>query len=169
MERCYKYVGPKRIERAAAGSVGGRVVGSAVELREVVYGIGRRDPGSGPLWATFVIDPSGRLLLADRRSEHVACASGREVLSAGEMAFALEGDTVVVEQVTNQSTGYCPEPESWISVARALDAIAIPHPGSFTPAFVFRRCPACGQANIIKDDGYVCAVCGMDLPTEWNF
>ncbi|MEU6730442.1 hypothetical protein ABZ917_42625 [Nonomuraea wenchangensis] len=32
----------------------------------------------------------GVLLLAPRRSEHVACAGGRPVLSAGEISFARE-------------------------------------------------------------------------------
>jgi transcription initiation factor TFIIIB Brf1 subunit/transcription initiation factor TFIIB len=33
----------------------------------------------------------------------------------------------------------------------------------------FRRCPACGERNIVKDDWFVCGVCGADLPTVWNF
>ncbi len=32
-----------------------------------------------------------------------------------------------------------------------------------------RRCLACGQRNIVKDDWFVCGVCGKDLPAAWNF
>jgi hypothetical protein len=73
--------------------------------------------------ATFVIDLNGDLLVADRRSEHVACAGGGPVLSAGEMFFLVEEDRVEVTDVSNQSTGYCPEPSSWPGVAAALDRI----------------------------------------------
>jgi hypothetical protein len=70
--------------------------------------------------------------------------------------------------VTNQSTGYCPEPESWPAVAAALDRIPLPHPGGFTPSFIFRRCPACVQLNVVKEGDFTCAVCGADLPLRWN-
>ena len=44
---------------------------------------------------TFVIGVDGVLRVADRRSEHVACAGGGDVLSAGELtairAAALAG------------------------------------------------------------------------------
>jgi hypothetical protein len=114
--------------------------------------------------ATFVI-VDGVLLVADRHSEHVACASGRPVESAGEMTF--EGARVV--EITNQSTGYCPEPESWPAVAGALDAAHVAHPGAFTHAFVFRKCASCGQRNVVKDEFFECALCGAELPREWNF
>ncbi|MBF0289995.1 MAG: hypothetical protein HQM14_19435, partial [SAR324 cluster bacterium] len=64
-----------------------------------------------------MISLNQELLLAPQRSEHVACAAGRDVLSAGQMAF--DPETVSLEEVTNQSTGYCPEPESWDAVAMA--------------------------------------------------
>jgi hypothetical protein len=38
----------------------------------------------GLLVVTFAIDAKGSLRVADRRSEHVACAGGGPVLSAGE-------------------------------------------------------------------------------------
>jgi len=64
------------------------------------------------LIVTFVIDQSGTLLVADRQSEHVACAGRQPVLSAGEMTFLVSGKVVEMAEVSNQSTGYCPEPES---------------------------------------------------------
>jgi hypothetical protein len=68
--------------------------------------------GGGLIPATFVIGPDGQLRLADRRSAHIACSGGRPVLAVGEMFFAVRKDGVEVEEVSNLSTGYCPEPES---------------------------------------------------------
>lgn len=36
-------------------------------------------------------------------------------------------------------------------------------------AVVFRRCPACGQRNIVNHGQFVCGMWGADLPTAWNF
>jgi hypothetical protein len=111
----------------------------------------------------------GSLRIADRRSEHVTCAEGQPVLSAGEMTFMCGKGRIFVVSATNQSTGYCPEPESWPAVASALDRIGLAHPESFDPAFDFRRCPSCSQINVIKDERYVCDVCQSPLPKHWNF
>ena len=120
--------------------------------------------------ATFVVDPEGRLWIADRHSEHVRCAAGGDVLSAGEMTFTVrERGRTVVSAVTNQSNGYCPEPESWPAVAAALDRAALPHPSGFTTKFTFRRCPACGATNVVKDGWFECGECGGALPEQWNF
>jgi RNA polymerase subunit RPABC4/transcription elongation factor Spt4 len=91
------------------------------------------------------------------------------VLSAGEMFFRLTAAGPEVIEVSNQSTGYCPEPESWPAVAAALDRLGVSHPGRFTLALVFRRCPACGQRNVVKDGWFACGVCNSDLSAEWNF
>ncbi|MBO2454452.1 hypothetical protein J4573_45705 [Actinomadura barringtoniae] len=113
---------------------------------------------------TFVIDLSGMLRLAPQRSEHVACAGGEPVLSAGEITFE-DGLTVSeVSEVSNQSTGYCPDVTSWPAVAAALDRAGIEGPGAFTQPIVFRHCSQCGQRNIVKDDYYVCAACEGPLP-----
>lgn len=74
----------------------------------------------------------------------------------------------MVTQISNQSTGYCPEPTSWATVAPALDRAGLPVPDDFTDVFGFRRCPDCGQINIVKDDHYACGVCGSRLPARWN-
>jgi hypothetical protein len=42
------------------------------------------------------------------------------VLSAGEITFSRKGKSLVVSDVTNQSTGYCPEPKSWKAVKASL-------------------------------------------------
>jgi hypothetical protein len=100
----------------------------------------RADAEHGLVAATFVIDAVGDLLLADRRSEHVACAGGGPVLSAGEMLFQVSDGGIELVEASNQSTGFCPEPGSWPAVATALDRIGVPHPGRFTTEVVFRRC-----------------------------
>ncbi len=125
--------------------------------------------GDGGFIATFVINTMGELWIADRHSEHVHCARNGDVLSAGEITFALEKGTVSVLAVTNQSTGFCPEPVSWTAVQTALDAIGFDAPDDFTTPFDFRRCPTCGAVNIVKEGHLVCNVCENDLPALWNF
>ncbi|MEU0561975.1 hypothetical protein [Dactylosporangium sp. NPDC006015] len=71
-----------------------------------------------------------------------------------------------VDRVSNQSTGYCPDPECWPAVAAALDAAGTPHPGGFTDAVLFRRCTSCGQRNIVHDGDFACAVCDAPLPVD---
>jgi len=117
---------------------------------------------------TFVVGVAGGLRLAPRRSEHVACSGGRPVLSAGEITFARQDTGWTVTEVSNQSTGYCPEPSSWPVVAAACERAGLRHPGRFTTAFEFRRCSVCDQLAIVKDDDFTCAACGGELPTAWN-
>jgi hypothetical protein len=119
--------------------------------------------------ATYVVDTDGRLWIADRHSEHVACAAGRPVLAAGEMTFHVEKHQIHVTEITNQSTGYCPEPESWPVVAATLRALAIEYPPTFTTTFIFRRCTTCSTINIVKEQIFECAVCETALSREWNF
>lgn len=122
----------------------------------------------GNVMATFIIDESGWLRIAERRSEHVACAGGKPVRSAGEMTFTVGQVSVSVSCVTNQSTGYCPEPASWPAVAEALARAGIAAPEGFSQEFAFRHCPRCGSINIIKEGVFECGVCSSQLPKEWN-
>ncbi len=115
---------------------------------------------------TFVIDEDGALRVAPRRSEHVACARGRPVLSAGELTI---DRSLAVAFASNQSTGYCPEPDSWPAVARALDELGVKHPRGFSFEATFRRCERCGERNLVKDQVFECAICGAELPRTWNF
>src|SRR5262249_22111149 len=139
------------VRRKAAGSPPGLRVGSARDLVEWLARAGQRPDPEGLLAVTFVVDARGDLRLADRRSEHVACAAGGPVLSAGEMFLRLTRAGPEVAEVSNQSSGYCPEPAPWPAVAAALDRVGLPHPGRFTQEVTFRRCPACGQRNVVKD------------------
>ncbi len=166
--KLYHYVGPEPIRSRSVGTPGGGRIESMGDLLSWLVEDDGGGAGAVTAAATFVIDPEGVLRLADRRSEHVACAGGGPVLSAGEMFFSTAGDAAV-EEVSNLSTGFCPEPESWAAVALALDRIGVPHPGRFTTEVLFRLCPRCGQWNVVKDEWFACQVCGGELPESWNF
>jgi hypothetical protein len=168
MARIYQYVGPDDIRERAATAPAGFPVRSAADVRAWAADTGQQPDRRGLIAVTFVVDEQGSLRVADRRSEHIACAGGGPVLSAGEMFIRLSAAGAQVVEVTNQSTGYCPEPESWPAVASALDAIGVPHPGRFTQEVVFRRCPVCGERNVVKDGWFICGLCGADLPEKWN-
>jgi len=107
--------------------------------------------------ATFIIDTAARFWIADQHSEHVACARGSAVLSAGEMTFVV-GSQIRVSAITSQSTGYCPEPVSWPSVQRVLDQVGLDHPTTWTISYEFRRCAK-----------FECGVCDHPLSPVWNF
>ncbi|WP_211328453.1 hypothetical protein [Thermomonospora umbrina] len=117
---------------------------------------------------TFVIDLNETLLLAPQRSEHVACAGGEPVLGAGEVTFTPATGRWTVYEISNQSTGYCPDVTSWPVVRAALDRAGLDHPPTCTHPITFRRCPRCHERNIVKDEHYVCALCDAPLPNTWN-
>ncbi|GAA2915557.1 hypothetical protein Acy02nite_84890 [Actinoplanes cyaneus] len=163
--RRFSYVGPAEI-RDEAVTVGAFAVRSATLLADWLAVRGSADLGE-PL--TFVVTLDGDLGLAPRRSEHVALAGGRDVLAAGEMMFARDASGWHVLEVTNQSTGYCPDPDCWPAVRESLDRLGIAHPGDFTAKVVFRCCPSCGERNIVRDGDFTCALCDSELPARWNF
>ncbi|MFE4538653.1 hypothetical protein ACFRKB_26860 [Streptomyces scopuliridis] len=144
---------------------GGRLIGSAADFDGW---IAERSAAELAEPFTFVVGMDGVLRLAPRRSEHVVCAGGDLVLSAGEISFMREADGWVVCEVSNQSTGYCPDVSSWAEVARALDDVELGRPSGFTHEVVFRRCPDCQDHNIVREDDFVCVFCGSDLPMAWN-
>ncbi|TYK43251.1 hypothetical protein [Actinomadura decatromicini] len=162
----YEYVGPAEILAAVRpGSEGARIA-SGGDFAAWVAARGD-DELAEPF--TFVVGLDGVLRLAPRRSEHVACADGWPVLSAGEISFVLDDGRPRVDEISNQSTGYCPDPASWPAVADALDRAGLPHPGHFTDPIIFRRCPECRERNLVKDGHFFCAVCSAELPSTWNF
>ncbi|MCP4968395.1 MAG: hypothetical protein GY926_24575 [bacterium] len=122
--------------------------------------------GPGPL--TFVITAAGQLRLGPRESEHVQIAGGSPVQTAGEISFTTTSG-VTVESITNQSTGYCPEPGSISALHAIAKQLKVAIPDSFTTEVMFRRCPTCEATNIVKDDWFVCAECSAELPPTWNF
>jgi hypothetical protein len=161
----YRYVGPADVRAVALRGDEGCLIRSRKEFESWAATVDERDLAE-PF--TFVIDSDGVLRLAPRRSEHVACAGGGEVLGAGEIAFERRLDGWTVSEVSNQSTGYCPDVTSWPAVAAALDRAGLRSPGGFTATFVFRRCPNCEERSVVKDNDFVCAVCENDLPQWWN-
>jgi hypothetical protein len=166
--RLYRYIGPKHIAERALSSPPGTAITCGGDVLAWIKATSQQFDADGSVIATFVVDESGMLRIADRRSEHVICADGRVVRSAGEMTFALVGDRVTVIGVSNQSTGYCPEPAYWPAVAEALCAAGLAAPAGFTFLCEFRLCLACGSKHLIKDGVFVCSVCGGELPAAYN-
>ncbi len=163
----YVYVGSKDLLTLAEVDAPRTEVVSGAAVREW-FERWPAEPGpDDELVVTFVVTEDGKLWIGDRHSEHVACARGGAVLTAGELGFLVEGDVRLVE-ASNQSSGYCPEPTTWAVVASALDRAGIPHPGQFTRPIVFRRCPACTQRNIVKEAWFYCDACDAALPAEYN-
>ncbi|MER5584689.1 hypothetical protein [Streptomyces asoensis] len=158
--RRYSYVGPEHIREATAPGPGGRVI----------RGTGDLEPY--PAWDgepfTYVVGLDGLLRLAPRHSEHVACAGGGDVLGAGEISFRRTPRGPQVHEVSNQSTGYCPDPDCWPAVAAALDRAGIGRPEGFTHPLLFRRCDGCGENNVVREEVFVCVFCDSDLPLAWN-
>jgi len=169
MRQTYQYVGPKQIADRSVQSPAGMRVDAPGDILRWVRQTNQELNASRSVTATFVVDDSGSLRIADRRSEHVACAGGRPVRSAGEMTFTVTAGTPRVTWVTNQSSGYCPEPDSWPAVKAALERAGIHAPDGFSQELVFRRCVRCGSINIVKDGIFACGVCSTPLPAEWNF
>ncbi|SET14596.1 hypothetical protein [Nonomuraea wenchangensis] len=161
----YRYVGPAELKAVVRPGGGGRRIGSPADFD---IWVAERSPAELAEPFTFVVGADGVLLLAPRRSEHVACAGGRPVLSAGEISFARQAGRWVVGDVSNHSTGYCPDVGSWPSVAQALDRAGLGRPSGFTHEVVFRRCPGCQEHNIVRESDFVCVFCGGDLPEKWN-
>jgi len=159
--RRYGYVGPREIWRAAEGAPEGRIVRSAEDFRSWAQ---EREPVEFAEPFTYVVDAGGFLRLAARRSEHVACAGRDSVRAAGEVAFRRDGGGWAAAEVSNQSTGYCPDPDCWPSVAAALDRAGVARPERFTHEIVFRRCTGCGEVSIVREGDFECVFCGQDLP-----
>ena len=161
--RRFFYVGPPELRAHATQTARFQVQSEA----DVLAWLQAQRRGE-PFVATFIVDARGDLWIADRRTEHIACARDRDVQTAGELEFEVSEPIVEVVQASNQSTGFCPRAESWIALERALDVAGLAHPKAWTRAFEFRRCQMCDALNIVKDDWFVCATCDADLPLEWN-
>ena len=163
--RLYHYVGPRQIAERVVGTTGVAVGSPADVLAWIAATV--QEIRDGCVIATFVVDAAGVLRIADRRSEHVACAGGGPVRSAGEITFGV-GESVEVVAVSNQSTGFCPEPESWPAVAAALALAGLVTPEGFAMECTFRRCVGCCSLTLVKDDVFECGACGADLPEAYN-
>jgi hypothetical protein len=166
--RGYRYVGPAGLPQEVVRSgEEGQVVSSRAHFDRWVS-VRTATELTEPF--TFVVGLDGLLRLAPRRSEHVACAGGAPVLSAGEMSFRRERKRGhwSVDEVSNLSTGYCPDVTSWPSVAHALDLAGIGRPEGFTYEVVFRRCESCQERAVVRESDFYCVFCGGALPLTWN-
>ena len=168
-QRKYRYVGPSWITQSANHDMPRFRIGCVSELAKCLARLSGPSHPRGSVTATYIIDPQAQLWIADRHSEHYDCAAGDDVLAAGEIVFHRLAGRIAIAEITNQSTGYCPEPECWPIVAQVLDRIGIPHPQHFTSSCEFRRCDACGATNLVKDAIFECAICGTQLNRNWNF
>jgi hypothetical protein len=72
--KLYQYVGPDDIRSRSAAQPCGSIIEAPDDLRTWLTS-SRPSGAGGFVAATFVIDPDSRLRLADRRSEHIACAA----------------------------------------------------------------------------------------------
>lgn len=153
MAHAYSFIGPDRLRPALPTS--GTIITAALDVEAWLR---RADE---PV-ATFTVGLDGRLRLSPRRSEHVACAGGLEVLAAGELGFG--GGRLTWS--SNQSTGYCPDVDCWNALRDAAPFLTSAE--GFSRPFVFRRCDACAQLNVVKDAWFVCLWCSADLPQQWN-
>ena len=150
----YRYVGPAEIARAVQDMPSGRVVSEATDLARWLSEQSSEADAAGLVWATCVVDLRGRLRISHRSTEHVACAGGEAVQAAGEVA--VDAETQELGEITNLSTGYCPEASCYPVVRRAFEKAGLPAPRGFTIAFTFRRCVSCGQRDVIKDEAFEC-------------
>lgn len=164
----YAYVGPEEIYKRVEEKYEGTRIRRASDISKWLVE-SKQERLNGLITLTFVISEQEELLIADRHLEHVVCAGGRDVLSAGEITFSFEEREVCVYAITNQSTGYCPRASSWEVVDKVLNKIEIDHPYNFTNAYEFRYCENCHNRNLIKDELYECILCGAELDLEWNF
>lgn len=162
----YSYIGPKEIKDSISSGAAGCAI-SAVE--DLVSWITSRplDERSQPF--TYTVGEDEVFRIAPRRSEHVACAGGREVLAAGEISFELTSNPVTVSDVSNHSTGFCPDLVSWQPLEDCLRRIGVRCPPHFTESQIFRKCPICRERNLVKEAHFYCVFCGGSLPRHWNF
>ncbi len=153
----YTFVGKKELLDLVKPHLKGYCIKSILDVENWIATSKQRPDSNSEITATFVIDLEYSLLINDRHSEHVVCANGKNVLSAGEITFEItKNKSISISQITNQSTGYCPSPKSWAAVSESLEKIGIDYPDYFTTVFEFRICERCGWINLIKDNYFVC-------------
>ena len=167
--KLYKYVGDSDVLESTKNIPGGEPILSSANVLSWLHNTNQTQEVDGLFWATYIVSKEETLYISDRRSEHVACAKGEEVLAAGEIGFGIEKGKPEILEISNQSTGYCPEPESWNTVEKVLRNTQIPFPTDFTFKVIFRLCEKCGARNIVRDSYYVCAICENELTKKWNF
>lgn len=163
----YQYVGPAEILSGFDGKPIGRRIINVQDIWQWIADT-TQEFTQQMLIATFIVNIKGGLMLSERHSEHVRCAGGAPVLSAGEITFLKRGKEMEVVEISNQSTGYCPRPASWPALQKALAAIGMAYPEGFTQTYEFRYCSRCESINLIKEQVFICSVCDTALSLAWN-
>jgi hypothetical protein len=160
----YHYIGAKEILKQVDITKIGKIISSQSDVKNWIIETNQTCNVNNEIIATFVIDLCENLRINDRRSEHIVCANGENILSAGEITFQIKHNQIIsISQITNLSTGYCPSIKSWYFVEKALSKITIEFPPFFTTKFIFRICENCGDINLIKDSFFVCINCEKEL------
>ena len=83
--RHYRYVGSKSLLGLLNQPSRRLCVRSADDIQAWIAATQQPRELDGSVICTFVIDLERQLWINDRRSEHVVCAGGLEILSAGEI------------------------------------------------------------------------------------
>lgn len=167
----YEYIGPKEILEIIEEKYQGRVIETSEEIFDWIIENHSKPKKDDIIICTFIINLENKLVIADRHSEHVQCANGKNVRSAGEIGFQVDNQKRInVFSITNQSTGYCPSAKSWTEVDKALKKIScLTFPNGFEPEFVFSYCPNCKTRQIVREDFYFCPTCEGGLLSEKEF
>ncbi len=161
MTRTYNYVVSRRIAEQAEAPISRLAPATPDDIRSWSLA-----PNNGNLELTFVVDPRGQLWLSiDTASMSPARADSPYSLLASCVPRVTPQQVAVVS-VSNQSTGYCPEPDCWPAVRDALRNAGLESPNEFTHAFDFRRCVSCSGINILKDGMPDCPSCGTELTCQ---
>src|SRR5262245_48285981 len=103
MRRPYRYVGPQALRVAAAPWPARAEIRQPNDFSRWLAATQPPRARQSTIIVTFIVDLAGHLWVADRHSEHVACAAGQDVLAAGEMTFKMSTGTLTVTEATNQS------------------------------------------------------------------
>ncbi len=160
----YTYIGPKEFLNLVDKKLIGRKVKSKYDILDWIISTEQELNINNEVIATFIIDLEQNLRINDRRSEHVVCAGGLPVLSAGEITFKKDTNNLIVSEISNQSTGYCPDAaKSWSHINKALCNLGIDYPVYFTTIMIFRICKNCKSINLVKDEYFFCAICDSKL------
>ena len=144
----YEYVGPSEFLEAARIGGGGDPLCVPADLGDRLGSIPDEDG-----IVTFVVDRGGRLRVGPRRSEHVSLAGGEPVRAAGELRLERRAEGWVATDVSNQSTGYCPDSSCWYAVSAALDALEVARPDGWTSVFQFRRARTAARSMSSRTTG----------------
>ena len=158
----FQYVGPRRLYSLASQTPKGKLLSGFNALREWI----RKTNEPEEIWATYVVSLDCNVLIAERQYEHVTCAGRQDVLGAGEVLLSADAE---IMEISNYSTGYCPDVTSIHATQRAFARCCSTQFSGFSYAAEFRKCSDCGARNVVRDSWFFCAVCDSPLNSRWNF